>query len=146
MKVLAYKLLGNKCNSLSCRWNSGQMDEGIIHVLQIDHIKGDGALDRLMHGHNNVKNFLRVTEEQGIDRAKEQYQLLCPTCNWLKRFKNKETRKRGLDKILSDPVLTQIRLTQIHDKTMDKLNACPRTKEIVDVLVTLGHLPNQDGE
>lgn len=62
------------------------------HLLHIDHINGDGSVARRV-GYVGDK-FYKHVAEVGLGL----YQLLCPSCNWDKRFKNGEgPRRRKFD-------------------------------------------------
>ena len=60
-------------------------------ALQIDHINGDGAIERRKG----------ATMRDSVDRRKEiladkgRYQILCANCNWIKRYENREAREKG---------------------------------------------------
>lgn len=53
-----------------------------VRALQVDHVFGDGFIDRKLYSGPNYK---RVIED--VDG---KYQLLCANCNWIKRFDNSE--------------------------------------------------------
>lgn len=57
-----------------------------IRVLHIDHINGNGNIERksFKDGHSYYKHLLNV------ENVTEIYQLLCANCNWIKRYENKE--------------------------------------------------------
>ena len=53
-----------------------------VRILQLDHINGGGNTERRQIGVRGIrKNALQHPE---------QYQLLCPNCNWTKRYDNNE--------------------------------------------------------
>jgi hypothetical protein len=84
LRLKAIELLGNKCvNPYNIDHNGFEHDPDYIKCLQIDHIHGKGnqEFDKL-HGSKGI--YRRVIKH------KEDYQLLCANCNWLKRWKNKE--------------------------------------------------------
>lgn len=54
-----------------------------VRVLQIDHIEGNGAEERRTKDRDTVLNSIANGFTEG-------YQLLCPNCNWIKRFVNEE--------------------------------------------------------
>jgi len=82
MRVAALEILGNKC----CK--CGFTD---TRALQIDHINGGGVKDRK----NTTGNFSKKVIESFLNKE-NKYQLLCANCNWIKRFENKEIRKKIL--------------------------------------------------
>jgi len=69
--------------NLSCNKCSYNKD---IRVLHIDHVFGNGNIDRksFKDGHSYYKHLLT------IENISEKYQLLCANCNWLKRYENRE--------------------------------------------------------
>lgn len=76
------KFFGGKC--VACGNND-------IRVLQIDHINGGGVKERKEQtklGYSYKKRFDLNKEN------KDQYQLLCANCNWIKRYEQKEYRQR----------------------------------------------------
>jgi hypothetical protein len=81
----AFAKLGNRCASENCRYFNydGTLGCDEPHLLQVDHVFGDGAKDRARK--NDAKLFDSIMAD-----TKGRYQLLCPTCNWLKRILNRE--------------------------------------------------------
>lgn len=73
------RLLGNKC----CK--CGFAD---VRALQLDHVKGNGKVDRSKHRSNPEIYQYYVLRE--IRNGSEQFQLLCANCNLIKCFENKE--------------------------------------------------------
>lgn len=73
--------LGGKC--VQC----GFADE---RALQIDHINGGGQTDRKKRGFNSGYNYTFYRQILSEPTFKENYQLLCANCNWIKRSENKE--------------------------------------------------------
>ena len=67
--------LGGKC--IKCGFSDWR-------ALQIDHINGNGAKDKIR---NYTKDYNRIKENP------EKYQLLCANCNWIKRYENHEYLK-----------------------------------------------------
>lgn len=57
-----------------------------IRVLQLDHINGGGNQERRKIGTRGIR--------RNALKNPELYQLLCPTCNWIKRFNLDEQNKR----------------------------------------------------
>lgn len=77
-----FEMYGQKCNK--CGFSD-------VRALQLDHIYGDGHLDRKMFGGGaSTKTRLRIVN--GIS-DRRRYQILCANCNWIKRFENKEFRQ-----------------------------------------------------
>jgi hypothetical protein len=73
----AIEVLGGKC--IKC----GFID---IRALQIDHIHGGGLKELRKNG--NYAIYYKIVKDP--EKAKEDYQVLCANCNWIKRFENKE--------------------------------------------------------
>ena len=73
--------LGGKC----CK--CGFSDE---RALQIDHVVGDGNLERTKNGYRSGY-YVRVLVS--FLKKENKYQLLCANCNWIKKVENKEHRK-----------------------------------------------------
>jgi hypothetical protein len=85
LRAEAYEKLGNRCASPTCRWLNPDGTFGCIdlRVLQVDHVNGGGYKER--KNINQTKVYVLVMN----DRV-GTYQLLCPTCNWIKRVENEE--------------------------------------------------------
>ena len=79
VKLRCFSLMGGVCKF--CGYSDHR-------ALQVDHIKGDGALDR---GKVGPVYYLAVIKS--IDINENKYQLLCANCNWIKRSENKELTK-----------------------------------------------------
>lgn len=67
-----------------------------FRALQIDHVKGDGCIDRKERlklykplGGERREGFYR-TVSKSIDNNENRFQLLCANCNWIKRVENRE--------------------------------------------------------
>lgn len=79
-----FKLRQKAVNSIGgCCAKCGFSD---IRALQIDHINGDGFVERRNRKQNQwifYKNIIKFGS-QG------KYQVLCANCNWIKVFENKE--------------------------------------------------------
>ena len=58
-----------------------------IRALQFDHIKGNGKQDRLIHKSHTT---LALYYYKKPELAKQEIQVLCANCNWIKRFENYE--------------------------------------------------------
>jgi hypothetical protein len=80
-------LLGNKC--VRCGFSDPR-------ALQIDHVRGGGIKEIKLIGHSRIK-YLKFLIAQ-ITSGSNDYQLLCANCNWIKRTKNNENLRGGLDK------------------------------------------------
>jgi hypothetical protein len=81
------KKLGGKCASPGCCWLESDDTLGCrdLRVLQIDHINGDGAQDRLKSGGKGIKVLRRALKD-----TTGRYQILCPNCNTIKSLENHE--------------------------------------------------------
>lgn len=79
-KKALFNLLGNKC--VRCGFEDSR-------ILQVDHIRGDGFLDRPKKAtrRRGAGNHAKMLRDPSLF---ESYQLLCPNCNWLKRIENGE--------------------------------------------------------
>ena len=71
-------LLGNVC--VKC----GFPDK---RALQIDHINGNGRLER--RGISNRTVFYKIVC-RSVKNKENKYQLLCANCNWIKKVENNE--------------------------------------------------------
>jgi len=60
-----------------------------IRALQIDHVFGNGRLDRVKN-RTNVSTYKKILASLPSDK----YQILCANCNWIKRIENNELPKR----------------------------------------------------
>lgn len=77
-------LLGHAC--VACGYDD-------IRALQIDHINGDGWVERRKRNGNKMNRgygypFLKQVLEDPL--VKQKFQILCANCNWIKRHVNKE--------------------------------------------------------
>ena len=74
-KNLAFEILGGYiCSNVECGFNDHR-------ALHIDHIHGDGRLDRDSHSRqNNLFRFI-ITN---YDEVKKKLQILCANCNQIK--------------------------------------------------------------
>ena len=86
IKLKLLELYGGRCN------HCGIIDS---RVLQLDHKYGNGIEDRMSasNGRNIGGTYLYTLVLSG-KRSKENYQILCANCNWIKRFENKEHSKK----------------------------------------------------
>jgi hypothetical protein len=71
------KFLGNLC------WRCGFDD---VRALQIDHINGGGRAER--------KELSTERIYQRIRENRNEYQLLCANCNWIKKYERQESKPR----------------------------------------------------
>ncbi|OGL70084.1 hypothetical protein A3D60_03415 [Candidatus Uhrbacteria bacterium RIFCSPHIGHO2_02_FULL_47_29] len=72
------KMLGGKCKR--CNFSD-------IRALQIDHVNGNGSKEvKSFYGGNKTMQRYIFTGRL----PKENYQILCANCNWIKRHENKE--------------------------------------------------------
>ena len=71
------EILGFKC--CKCGFDD-------IRALQVDHINGGGYQEiKNLSAKQRYKLVLEF-----VEKKKVKYQLLCPNCNWIKRFEDKE--------------------------------------------------------
>ena len=77
-----FKRLGDKCESC------GIMDR---RVLQVDHINGGGSVERKLE---SVRTTYKKIANAEIEI--EGYQILCANCNAIKRYTNKEDKRKGV--------------------------------------------------
>jgi len=75
------EIIGNtKCNR--CGFDD-------VRALQLDHIKGDGTIAKKKFKNSQYEwHFYR---HERPDLAKQELQVLCANCNWIKREENDET-------------------------------------------------------
>lgn len=78
-----FNLLGNKCNNPNCPISRSKLDK---RCLQIDLVNNDGYKDLRLGGRRggNSSLYSRILKE--LRNGSQDYTLLCPYCNWLKRF------------------------------------------------------------
>lgn len=81
-------LLGNQCSCIGIKcWHMDKCNITDLRVLQIDHIKGGGNKQRKeMGGQHAVYDYYF----NNPSLAKEDVQILCANCNWMKRYHNNE--------------------------------------------------------
>ena len=77
-----HKLLGDKC--VKC----GFLDS---RALQIDHVYGDGYIDRKKR-FSAISYYIYIKKE--LMKQSDRYQLLCANCNWIKRHEQGENARR----------------------------------------------------
>lgn len=63
-----------------------------IRVLQVDHVHGGGIQESKRYSHNRRQFNNDILN--GV-LPKENYQILCANCNWIKRFTNKECKPKN---------------------------------------------------
>lgn len=76
-----FEILGSSC--VKCGFSD-------IKALQIDHINGGGSQDRIKHG---SRIYIYRFYVENPEKAKQELQILCANCNWIKRTENKEDHK-----------------------------------------------------
>lgn len=94
LRASVLSILGGKCANKNCRHlnEDGTLGCTDLRILHIDHRNGDGNKDRLVMWSQQIwKKVLKNPKK---------FQLLCPTCNWIKRMEEKEYF-RAID---SDPI------------------------------------------
>lgn len=88
-----HKLLGNKCA------NPYNIDHGEFFAfpecLQVDHVHGNGYEER--HRFHSFYSFQKHILAE-IKAGSKDYQLLCANCNWIKRWRNPNERRRKLSR------------------------------------------------
>ena len=75
-------------NKIKCQ----RCDFSDIRALQIDHINGDGHLERKRNNGNNKKVYFSIAFRMNKEEAKKRYQVLCANCNQIKVY---EDNQRG---------------------------------------------------
>lgn len=87
MREKIVQKLGGVCESANCLWAGGCRDS---RCLQIDHKNGGGRKEMIRLGqHGYYKRLIRMS----LPKLKQNYQLLCANCNWIKRAVNDENRQ-----------------------------------------------------
>jgi len=81
-KAAAFEKLGNTC--VRCGFDDAR-------VLQVDHIVAIGDTERRRLKHFGKNLWATILQDSA------PFQLLCPTCNWIKRVENKEVRQPKSD-------------------------------------------------
>lgn len=88
LRLSLIKLLGSKCNcKIKNCCHKGICGIKDLRCLQIDHINGNGAIERKRFKHKAVFHRFYLNNP---DKIKGELQLLCSNCNWVKRFNNNE--------------------------------------------------------
>lgn len=91
-------MLGSKCKSLDCKWWDEETKTfgcRVYEALHIDHIKGNGSVERITHpGPLILNKIISLYYLEGIATVLENYQILCATCNIIKVHTNNEYRKK----------------------------------------------------
>ena len=82
LKVLNY-ISGGDIKCAECGFSD-------IRILQIDHTKGGGSQER--KGVGNITTLYSKILKMDLKEVKENYQILCPNCNWIKKVENKGER------------------------------------------------------
>lgn len=75
IRLNVFNKLGNIC--IKCGFSD-------IRALQIDHVSGNGNLDRKYHK-NWYSYYMAILKDKT-----NKYQLLCANCNQIKKIENKE--------------------------------------------------------
>lgn len=80
-------LLGNKCSNPSCPIPPQKLD---LRTLQIDHILNNGNEERSKFSYGSSRGYSSTGYIRyvllKIKSGSHEYQLLCPYCNWRKRY------------------------------------------------------------
>jgi hypothetical protein len=84
LKLEIYKKYGGKCSNPNCPIPRDKLD---IRSLQIDHVHNDGYKELHDKSRYSYLPYLRKV----LADIKGNYQLLCPYCNWIKRYRNRES-------------------------------------------------------
>ena len=96
IKLEIFELLGNKCvNPFNIDHSAFEHNLDYFYCLQIDHVKNDGAKERKQF--STMYQYYKFILEQ-IKSGSKNYQLLCPTCNWIKRFKFNQSDNQELNR------------------------------------------------
>jgi len=86
------RLYGGKCTR--CGFDD-------FRALQIDHIDGGGTRECRAIGRHNM--YKKMVESKSLH--KNEYQILCANCNWIKRYENNETKRRVIQKLRIEDIL-----------------------------------------
>ena len=95
LRAEVLNLLGGKCANPNCRHlnRDGTLGCTDLRILHVDHKNGKGNKDRKVLWSQQIwKKVLKYPKK---------FQLLCPTCNWIKRMEEKEYFRAVED----DPIL-----------------------------------------
>ncbi len=83
-----FNLLGTKCiNPFNIDHSDFEKNQYYLDCLQIDHVNNDGYLHR-KHGRVSSSTYY-LDILKAIQNGSKDYQLMCPTCNWLKKIQRK---------------------------------------------------------
>lgn len=89
MKNNIINALGNKCaNPFNIDHSSFEQLPEYFQVIQIDHIHAGGQKEINKFGAGTLTYYKFIFNK--IKAGSKDYQLLCPTCNWIKRVINNE--------------------------------------------------------
>jgi hypothetical protein len=87
VRIQAIVLLGGKCsNPYGIDHTFFETNPYYPLTIQIDHINGGGCKEIKMI--NSIGVCRKIIKNP--TKAKKEYQLLCPNCNWIKKFMNNE--------------------------------------------------------
>jgi hypothetical protein len=150
-KDVVTSFFGFKCQSPDCKWwdeetkSYGCRD---IRGLQVDHIKGGGTEDREIKGRADTWAYvfgLITKKEVSHEYIRTYYQLLCGTCNWIKRHVNNEIA------LSKHPLITRqdikdlgVKPVQDIKRTIDELRSNPTNRILVDELIRRGAIKLED--
>jgi hypothetical protein len=86
IKLRAFEVLGGaRCSNPKCLVPGGCSD---IRTLQIDHKHGGGYKEITEISTRGI--YWKIINDP--EKAKNEYQVLCANCNWIKRHVNHESR------------------------------------------------------
>lgn len=77
-----FKILGTKC--IKCGFENPR-------ALQVDHINRSGNYQRTVKFNKNLYKYYKYISELSAEELKNNYQVLCANCNWIKRHKYHES-------------------------------------------------------
>lgn len=99
-RILSIQMLPQRCNSLTCRWLNDDDFAGCydLDILQIDHINGDGNVDRKEKKRVGIA-FYRYLLTCHETELKKNYQMLCANCHLRKTNIENAFRLAGLSKV-----------------------------------------------
>ncbi len=84
-KSKIYALLGGA----KCKYCGYDKDP---RALQLDHINGDGSIDRKRFHSSAVRYWMEYKDN--LEELKKKFQVLCANCNAIKKFENNEVAYR----------------------------------------------------
>lgn len=76
------------CTCVKCGYNKD------LRALEVDHINGDGYLERNGKRGGAMKNYRHWVNLIADPQVKEKFQLLCANCHKIKTFENNEHKRR----------------------------------------------------